>query len=117
MTPQSILEAYRRMMDIVGEHILVRRYTGTGVNRPRFDVDVRARVTDYRPEELVGAVVQGDRKVILLAEDLLAAQLSLPITATDKVVIRGHECAVIAPNDSTRRVQGKLIAYELTARG
>lgn len=102
---------------MAGETIQIRRYTGTGTNRPHFDVDVIARVIGYAEKDLVGSIQQGDRKVIALAEDLLEAGISLPITSGDKVVVRGRELAIIAPDESTRRVAGVLIAYELQCRG
>lgn len=107
---------YRRRIG-VGETILIRRYTGSGTNRPRFDAEVRARVIDFAPSELIGTVQQGDRKAIMLAEDLYTAQFALPITSNDKAVVRGRELAIIAPDDSTRRLGGELIAYELQLRG
>lgn len=117
MTPAQILATYRRMMGMVGETVLIRRYTGTGANRPRFDAEVTARVTDYEPSELVGTIVQGDRKIIVMAEDLTSAQFPTPIKKGDKVVVRGKELNVEAPDDSSRRIQGELIAWELQVRG
>jgi hypothetical protein len=118
MTPEHVKETYRRMIDEIGEPIVIRRYTGAGVNRPHFDVEVRARVAGYQPEELVGGIVQGDRRIIVLVEDLIDAQFALPIVASDKVLVRGGpELAITKPDDSTRRIHGVLIAYELTAKG
>ncbi|MEO3386009.1 hypothetical protein [Mesorhizobium sp. CAU 1741] len=117
MTPEQIKADYRRSMDAVGEIVTIRRYTGNGPNRPRFDADVRARVVDYEPDELVGPIVQGDRKLIVLAEDLIAAQVPLDLRKGDKVVVRGRELNIEAPDDNTRRVAGVLIAYELQVRG
>jgi hypothetical protein len=117
MTPASARMTYRRMMGLVGEKVLIRRYTGTGANRPRFDAEVTARVTDYEPSELVGTIVQGDRKIIVMHEDLATAQFPTPIKKGDKVVARGKELNVEAPDDNTRRVQGELIAWELQVRG
>lgn len=117
MTPESVKDTYLRMIKRAGDWVHIRRYTGQGVNRPRFDTKVRARVTGYGPDELVGSIVQGDRKVILLAQDLIDAQFSLPILSSDKIVVRGRELAIVAPDDSTRRMGAVLIAYELTARG
>jgi hypothetical protein len=113
----AIKAHYRRAMDVVGETVLIRRYTGTGAGRPVFDVAVRARVTGYEPDELVGSIRHGDRKLIVLAEDLIAGGLALPVTDDDKAVVRGQELAIMAPDDSTRRLGGELIAYELTVRG
>jgi len=108
---------YRRAFDEVGEVVFVRRYTGAGANRPFFDTAAKGRVTGYEPHELIGTIQQGDRKIILLAEDLIDAQFALPVTPNDRVVMRGKELDIIAADDSTRRVAGVLIAYELQVRG
>lgn len=105
------------MMNERGETVVHRRYTGAGPNRPKFDVEVMAVVVGYDEKEFVGSIQQGDRKIILLAEDLIEAQIALPITSSDRIVVRGKELTIIAPDDSTRRVQGVLIAYELQVRG
>lgn len=117
MSPADVIATYRRMFNERGETVQVRRFTGAGPNRPRVDVDVMAVVTGFAPDEYVGSIVQGDRKVILLAEDLTAAQFALPVTTGDKIVVRGKELAIIAADDSTRRVSGVLVAYELQVRG
>lgn len=116
MTPDEARDSYRRAMDVAGETILIRRYTGAGTNRPRFDATVRARVVDYVPHELIGTVVQGDRKLIVLVEDMVAAQIPLDLRAGDKVVVRGKELNIQAADDNTRRIAGELIAYELQVR-
>lgn len=119
MNADVVKDTYRRMIDANGEIVMLRRYTppSGGTGRPRFDAAVRARVTGYSPEELVGSIVQGDRRVIVLVEDLIARQFALPVLASDKIMVRGKELAIIAPDDSTRRIGATLIAYELTARG
>lgn len=117
MTPESVKAAYRRKLDERGETVTIRRYTGAGTNRPRFDADAMAVVEGYAPDQIVGSLQQGDRKVILLAEDLIERQFALPILSTDKIVVRGKELAILAPDDSTRRVAGELVAYELAVRG
>jgi hypothetical protein len=116
MTPDAARAMYRRRIG-VGEIIYIRRYTGQGTARPKYDAPVRARVVGYEPKELVGSVLQGDRRVIFLSEDLDAAQFAHPVLASDKAVVRGRELAIVAPDESTRRVQGELIAYDLTVRG
>lgn len=102
------------------ERVTLRRLSSgtTGSNRPRFDAEgVRARTVGYDPDELVGAIVQGDRKIIVYADDLIAKGFTLPVTTNDKVVVRGKELAIIAPDDSTRRVDDVLIAIVLQVRG
>ena len=117
IVPATVHAAYRRGLDIAGETIAVRRYSGTGVNRTYVDTSVMARVTGYSAAELVGGITQGDRRVILLAEDLANSGFSLPLLKTDTIVVRGKEMAMMDLDDSTRRIQGELIAYELRVRG
>jgi hypothetical protein len=117
LTVAQIKADYRSMLNERGETVSVRRYTGAGTNRPKFDADVMAVVIGYAPKDLVGTIVQGDRKAIILVEDLIDAQMALPVTTSDKLIVRGKELQIIAADDSTRRVAGALIAYELQVRG
>lgn len=116
MTPEAAIGMYRRLI-ASGEDVLLRRYTGTGATRAKFEVRVRAKVAGYEPQDLVGSVQQGDRKVIVLAEDVDAAQFPVPITNSDKIVVRGKELTIQSVDDSTRRIAGVLVAYELPVRG
>ena len=116
MTPDTARGMYLRLI-ASGEEIRLRRYTGTGAARPFADYRVRAKVAGYAPEQLVGAIQQGDRTVIVLAADVSAAQFPVPITSSDKVIVRGRELAIQSVDDSTRRVGGELVAYEIQARG
>lgn len=116
MTPDQIAADYRRAMDAAGEVVVFRRFTGAGSARPYFDAELRARVTDYEPKELVGTIQAGDRRLVALADDLIAAQVPPPRKG-DKIVVRGKELNIEAVDDNTRRVQGVLIAYELQVRG
>lgn len=117
MTPEAIRASYKRAIDMVGEPVIFRRYTGTGQNRPSFDATVRARVIDYTAAELIGGIVQGDRRLIVLAEDLIAAQVPLNLRKGDRVVVRGKELNIEGVDDNTRRVNGVLIAFDLQVRG
>lgn len=95
-----------------------RRYTGTGVNRQRFDAtDLKARITDYKPSELLGTITQGDQRAIVLARDIINSGFALPVTTGDKVVLYGKEHAIISVDGNTRRVEGQLVAYEIQIRG
>lgn len=106
MTPADAKAMYRRQIAAHGETITLRR---TGQS----DQSVRARVTGYEPEELVGGIQQGDRKVIVLAEDVTG----FTPRKGDLVILRGAPLSIQAVDDSTRRVAGTLVAYELVARG
>lgn len=107
------------MLAAVGEDIVIRRYSGpAGPDRPYTDTVARARVTGYQPRDLVGGIVQGDRRVIVLVDTLGAL---LPIVpgrdSDDRAVVRGKELTILAVDDSTRRIGGTLIALELQVRG
>lgn len=117
MTPAEVKESYRRNMDAAGETIIVRRYAGTGTTRVPSDTNVRARVTGYQDNELVGGIQQGDRKIIVLVEDLDTAGFPLPVVASDKIILNGHINSIVSVDDFTRKVQGVLIAYEIQSRG
>lgn len=102
------------------ETISIRVYTGAGQNRPRFDYEgLRARVTDYAADDLVGSIVQGDRRHIVLAEDVERAGVPLPLQTGPnwKVVVRGKELQLKVPNDNTRRLGDVVVAYEIAAGG
>ena len=107
MTAASELKAlYARHIAEDGETITLRRGAS--------DISVRARVVGYQAEELVGGIVQGDRKVIALADDVT---FDPPLRRGDKAVIRNRVMNIEFVDDSTRRVGGVLVAYELTVRG
>lgn len=118
MTPDEAKASHRRMMRVAGETITIRRYTApSGTPRPSVTQDVTARVTGYAPNELVGGIAQGDRRLVVLADDLATGAVTLPLKKGDKAVVRGKELNIEAVDDSTRRVSGVLIALELQVRG
>lgn len=116
MTPTAARAAYKRTLGRT-EGILIRRFTGQGTPRPKVEKSCRARVVNCDPKELIGTVQQGDRRLIVLAEDLESGVVTLPILVSDKVVVRGKELAIIAIDDNTRRVGSTLCAYEIQVRG
>lgn len=119
MTPDQAKAMYLRHLGKF-ETVSIRIYTGTGTSRPRFDYDgIRARPVDFSPEELVGGIIQGDRNVIVLADDVTDSGVPLPLAAGTnlKLVIRGKELTIKAINDNTRRLGGELIAYEMQVGG
>lgn len=115
MTPSEIKADYRRLLSEVGESVSFRHYSGAGTSRTYSDTTVLARVMGYEPDELIGSMQQGDRRLIVLADDLTG--ITIGNGMTDKFVVRGRECSVEAVDDNTRRVQGILIAYEIRVRG
>lgn len=113
MNTEAIKAAYRAALK---ETIGVRRYTGSGATRPRFDVTVRGKARTYGTTELIGSITQGDQEILLLVEDMIAQGFALPLTTNDKVVVAGREIAIIAPN--TRKSEdGTIVVYDCQARG
>ena len=121
MTPEATRSTYRRMLDQVGELVVLRRYSGLGKTRTKRDFAVQARVTSYQPNELVGTIIQGDRKIIMMNADVLATSFTLPIKPGDKVVVeregKSKELNVQAVDDSSRRIGETTIALEVQCRG
>ena len=120
------LRAYRVAMSRVGAVVTVRRYAGKGAARAvAAQADAMARITGYAPQEIVGAVQQGDRKVILINDPYAAVPAGkvalatlLPLSAlTDRLVISGAELEIHAVDDQARSVAGQLVAFEIQVRG
>lgn len=114
MTPAAARDMYRRHLSAHGETISLVRGFG-GVN-PITVTGLRARVKGYEPNEVVGAIQQGERHVILLAEDVAATALSAP-AINDRVIWNGKTLTVKEVNDATRRIRGVAIAYDLKVQG
>lgn len=115
MTPASAKAMYRRMLAASGETVTLRRkarYPGDPT-----DADVLARVIDATTDQDDDGLQQGKRKVVVLAEDVPAAFWPLRERGVDRIVLRGAPCVIDFVDDSTRRVGGELIAYELHVIG
>lgn len=116
MTPAEIRAQYAQDLK---ETVIVRRYTGAGASRPKFDAAVRGKAWGYGPKELTGAIQQGDTRVLVLVEDLIAKGMTLPLTPSDKLLVEGRpgvELAIIAPR-LRKAEDGTAIAYDVQARG
>lgn len=124
MTPAQAKAMHRRQIRAHGERVSLRR---EGLDPAPTSPNLRARVTGFTPQELASGIDQGSRKVILLAEDLDAAIAagSWPAPAAgaaavmkdDTLIVRGAPLNVESVDDSTRRIAGVLIAYEIVALG
>jgi hypothetical protein len=98
------------------ETIIVRRYTGSGSNRPKFDAEVRGKAWGYSATELIGSIQQGDQRVLILVDDLIAKGFALPVTSSDKLVVKGKEIAIVSPGHR-KAPDGTLVVYDVQARG
>lgn len=116
MGAAGIKSQYRRTIARQGEAVVFRRFTGSGPNRPELNVEIRGRVTGYEPKDMIAGIQQGDRKVLVLAEDLILKNIR-SVTNSDFLVVRGRQCAIFSIDDSTHRIGADLVAYELGVRG
>lgn len=112
MTADELRAMYR---DFCQMPFKIRRYTGTP--RAPVDVDVTGHIRLYSGKELAGPVVQGDKAVIVLVDDLVAGGFALPITTFDKVVEGGREFAIQPGPGERKALDGTVIAYDLQVRG
>lgn len=110
-----------------GEDVTLMRPTGTTGTGP--SVTCRARVTAYRPEQLVGSLVQGDSQVIISPSQIDAARWPTSdskwkdTTTGDQRVPRHGDVFII--QGRTRRVKsaapfyidGTLVRIEATVIG
>lgn len=108
MKAAEALAMYRGQLDDHGETITIKRIS------PAAQADVKARVTGYKPDELGGGIQQGDRRVIIIAEDVT---WDGGLKRGDKVLVRGRLMNIEVVDDNTRRVGSTLIAYDVAARG
>jgi hypothetical protein len=115
MTPAHARAKWRRRIHRDGEMITLRRVTPQGTT----NYQVKARVLGYQPDELIGGINQGDRKIYILAEDVEKAGFPAPfkIGGGDTVVVRGRAMNIGVVDDNTHRIAGVLIAYQIKATG
>lgn len=115
MTPAQAKASHRRQIAAHGETVTLRRVNAAPA--PATEVTALARIVGFTPQELVNGISQKNRKVILLADDIGAFPVPFKTNGSDRVVVRGVPWNIVAVDDSTRRVAGELIAYELTVLG
>lgn len=113
MTPQAAIDAYRRALT---DRISITRTPRTG--DPSSASDVSAQVRFYRPEEIAGAIQQGDREVIVLKDELDRQGFPCPPHPDDKLRDGDGKALTVKSCDAnTRRVAQTTIAYILQCRG
>ena len=116
----NALAGYRRALNRRGVAVTVRRITGEAPNTTTIDASVTAIVMDYLTKPPVadvqpeGAITLGARNIILLTDDLAAANFPLPVQKHDKVVVAGEELDVMSVDPNKR---GIADAIELIAQG
>lgn len=114
MTP----EAAWRMANRYGQTVILRRLTMAGTSAIPFDVEVRAKIRAYQPDELVGSITQADREAVIAALDLAAMQWPVPPREganADRVVIDGR-VAVVQSVEPRASLGGEVAMYALRIR-
>jgi len=108
-------EAKEEYRNNLHEPVSIRRITGTGPSRVDATYSTVGRVYDGERRELTGGIAQQDRTAIIYADDLFAAGLASDVVLGDFLIDQdGIEHTVYEVK--ARRVEGVLIAYELTVR-
>jgi hypothetical protein len=97
----------------IGQTVTVRRLSGT--QQIPLDVVVRAVVRGYGPDELLGGVQQGDRRVILTQHEMEQGQWCWPVKVQDRVIIDGRTTTV--QSVETRKIGNDIAMYVLQVRG
>ncbi|MBA3998949.1 MAG: hypothetical protein C0466_17550 [Candidatus Accumulibacter sp.] len=92
----------------------MRRLAGVGAG----DYAARGRVDGFAPSDFEGAIQQGMRTAIVLAEDVEASGFPLPFREKqDRLVWNGKTLVIRSVDDATRRIGGVVIAYVLELAG
>lgn len=113
MSPADARDAYRRLMGN-GETVVLRRLADPGAG----EYSVRARVSGFSPSDFDGAIQQGIRTAIVLAEDVESSGFPLPfLEKQDRLIWNGKTLVIRSVDDATRRVDGVQIAYDLELAG
>lgn len=117
---------YRRALQKIGIPVTIKRIDGVAPNATVISAQVLAIVRDYSNDSVAaeedgfsvskpGAITQGDRLVLVMADDLLALGFPLPLKKNDRIDIpTGDELNVVSVDPYKRQAAG---AIELMASG
>lgn len=112
----SLADSIAGQIDRYGQDVTVRRRVGTGAT---FDpsVSVKGKVHHYRPEELVGGIDQGDRRVTIAPAELVSAGWDTGDAPRkgDQIVIDSKVSTV--QGCDVRYVSGVEARYDIWVRG
>jgi hypothetical protein len=125
MTDPSAVAGYRRALARRGVEVIFVRINGAAPHAAQVQATVMAIVTGYTPdsgqvgrtgfsETRLGAITQGDRKIVVLSDDLAGQFYPLPVAKNDKAIVNGETLTITAVDPNTRSLAG---AIELTAAG
>jgi hypothetical protein len=104
----------RAAIDRWGHTVTFKRVTGSIPNQTTTTKDCKAIVSGYRPEELVGGITVGSRKVIVSEAALADAGFPVPVKKGDYIIALGREMVIQTVDADRRYSQGVL---EVSAAG
>jgi hypothetical protein len=107
------LNATARMLEANGQDVTLRRVTAPGFF---IDVPCRARIVDFQPEELVGNVLQGDRRGILSNAEIALARWPGPPRRGDQILYGPNRTLTIQGCD-TVLIGDVVVRHNLHLRG
>jgi len=112
MTPRQAIASLDHGIRKNGQTVILRRGT---TSAPTAMATVKAHVRGYKPDELVGGIIQGDSQVILSPRLLAAAGWPGDIRRGDWLTFDGkvRSVEVVMP----RRMDDVLVRIELQVRG
>lgn len=114
MSPEQARRALRNHLTNSGETVTLRRLSGSTAG----DYEVRARIANIAPADVVGSIQQLKRKAVVSAEDIESSGFPLPfLPKQDRLVWGGKTLVITAIDDGTRRVQGTIVGYDLELSG
>lgn len=101
-------------IDSVGHTITFKRVVGKLPNATTYEKTVKAVVSGYKPEELIGEITVGTRKIIVSSLALSAVGFPIPIKKGDSVFSFGNEMVVQTVDLDHREYLG---CYDIVATG
>lgn len=107
MTPATAIAILDRTISRHGQTVLLRR--------GNTDLTVRAFVRDFRPDEIVGGIAQGDSNVVISPTQIAGTPFVESILRNDKVVIRGRVRNVQSADPIL--IADQLVRINLQVRG
>lgn len=121
----AIRDAYRCALARTGQTVTFIRNVGVAPNITQASATVMAHVASYTPDaevmartefsaRRIGAITQGDRKIIVLADDLANAGFPVPLQKNDKAIVDGETLNVVSVDPNTRHMAS---AVELVVAG
>lgn len=119
MTPKAARDSLDRFLEKAGQSAVLQRPV---VGSPSIDVNVRAHVTDFKPDELLGGngLQTGDSRVIMSATEVEAAgwpsltESRIPRKG-DRVIIAGRARTVLFAWPAPY-IGGELVRIEVAVR-